>query len=406
MSQALSEKKYSNFVIVLLLLFPVFINSVKIFGNLIVLMLAILGIYIALSERKNPFQLSKLKLFSWLTVGYFSVMLLSILVADGLNAEFHHLGRKLHFLLAPFIALSLLQIDLPLKKILLSIKIGLIIIGIITMVQFNFHLGEEWMRPAGMMNQNIFGDIAVAMLFISIVRIFDENPKEKIITLIAIIAGVIAIVLSGSRGSWISTLILSFIYFAIIYRYYLKNNTKLKLTVLGLFAIIFVLSANTQIVQNKISDAIEGVKEWSIGNNSSSTGERLNMWVSGLKAAQESPWVGHGYRNANQAAQKYSNRDINYTHLHNEYITNLVSSGIIGLLSLLALIFIPMAIFYRKLKDEETYHYALMGVILCAGYATFGFTHIAFGEEHVNAFYVLFMGFLLPRAMIINKQGI
>jgi hypothetical protein len=38
-----------------------------------------------------------------------------------------------------------------------------------------------------------------------------------------------------------------------------------------------------------------------------------------------------------------------------------------------------------------------MGILLCIGYATFGFTHIAFGEEHVNAFYVLFMAMLLPK---------
>jgi len=43
-----------------------------------------------------------------------------------------------------------------------------------------------------------------------------------------------------------------------------------------------------------------------------------------------------------------------------------------------------------------------MGILLCVGYATFGFTHIAFGEEHINAFYILFMGFLLPRVMKNN----
>jgi hypothetical protein len=32
--------------------------------------------------------------------------------------------------------------------------------------QFQFHPGEEWTGPTGMMNQNIFGDIAVAMLFL------------------------------------------------------------------------------------------------------------------------------------------------------------------------------------------------------------------------------------------------
>ena len=85
--------------------------------------------------------------------------------------------------------------------------------------------------------------------------------------------------------------------------------------------------------------------------------------------------------------------------LHNEYITNLVSAGIIGLFALLALLFLPVVIFYRKLENKDTYCYASMGILLCTGYATFGFSHIAFGEEHINAFYIFFLGLLLPLIM-------
>ncbi len=130
------------------------------------------------------------------------------------------------------------------------------------------------------------------------------------------------------------------------------------------------------------------------------------MWKAGLTAAKESPWVGYGYRNANKVASEYApsnKRTIrNKTHLHNEYITHLVSAGILGLLALLTLLFAPIIIFYQKLKDEENYYYASAGILLCVAYATCGFTHIAFGEEHVNAFYILFMSFLLPK--VINKN--
>ena len=49
-------EKHSNFVIILLLLFPILINSIKIFGNLILLIFTILGIYIAISEKKIRFR--------------------------------------------------------------------------------------------------------------------------------------------------------------------------------------------------------------------------------------------------------------------------------------------------------------------------------------------------------------
>jgi len=116
---------------------------------------------------------------------------------------------------------------------------------------------------------------------------------------------------------------------------------------------------------------------------------------------KESPWLGYGYRKANQEASKYvrhSNKTVaNKTHLHNEYITNLVSAGVIGLISLLCLLFAPLFVFIKTLSRQNMYYYSSMGILLCVGYATFGFTHIAFGEEHINAFYIFFLAFLLPK---------
>ncbi len=396
-----SEKKYSNFIIVLLLLFPVVINSVKIFGNLILLILAVLGIYIAISEKKNPFQISELKLFSWLVAGYFGVMLLSMLIADGINAEFYHLGRKLHFLLAPFIALTLLQIKLPLEKLLLSIKLGLIIIGTIAIV------GPLLGKSISMINANIFSDIVVAMIFLSIVQIFSETPKERVITFIAVLAGGYAIFLTGTRGSWVSLLILFIVFSGLIYKPFLQGNNKARLFIVLLFVGLLGLISTNDRVESRVKLAASEIQNWNSGHNANdSIGLRLQMWKAGLEAAAKSPWTGYGYRNANKVVSEYATDNkttiANKTHLHNEYLTNFVSAGIIGLLSLLILLFTPMVVFYRKLKDKDVYYYSVMGILLCIGYATFGLTHIAFGEEHVNAFYVLFMGFLLPRVMKNN----
>jgi O-antigen ligase len=331
-------------------------------------------------------------------------MLLSILIADGFNAEFHHLGRKTHFLLAPLIALAMYQVHFPIRNLLLSIKAGLIIIGIIVITQFL--LGS--MRPSGMINANIFGDIAVAMLFLSVVQIFKENPKEQVITFIATMAGVVAIFLSGSRGSWLSFVILSIVFIFLIYKPFLSGNKKRQSFVALFFVVLFSFIGTQTDAGKKITDAIVNIQSWGNGNQTyTSSGIRMEMWRSSLEAAKESPWFGYGYRNSNIEVSKYvasHNKTVSaFTHLHNEYLTNLLAGGVFGLLSMLTLIFVPMIIFYKNLKNKETYDYALMGILLCVGYATFGFTHIAFGEEHVNAFYVLFMSFLLPKVVRANN---
>jgi len=400
MSDTYLSKSYSNFVITLLLLFPVLINSVKILGNLILLILVFLGAYVAITERKNPFKIQELKVFTWLTVGYFLTMLLSILISDGFNAEFHHLGRKAHFLLAPLIALAVYQVHFPIRNLLLSIKTGLIIIGIVVMVQFL--LGST--RPSGMINANIFGDIAVAMLFLSVVQVFNEKPREQIITFIAVLAGITAIFLSGSRGSWLSFIILSIVFITLIYKPFLASNKKRQLFIVLFFSVLFGFIGTQTDAGNKITDAIVNIQSWDGGDQTyTSSGIRMEMWKSSLEAAKESPWFGYGYRNSNIEVSKYvdshSETVAAFTHLHNEYLTNLLAGGVFGLLSMLALIFVPMIIFYKKLKNKEVYHYALMGVLLCTGYATFGFTHIAFGEEHINAVYILMLAYLLPRSI-------
>ena len=395
MNEAYLEKRYSNFIITLLLLFPILINSVKILGNFILLILFFLGLYIAITEKKNPFQIPELKLFSWLTTGYFLVMLLSILIADGFNAELYHLGRKIHFLFAPFIALAIFQVDFSLKKILLSIKVGLIAIGTVAIT--GPLLGS-------MINANIFSDIAVAMLFLSIVQIFSETQQERIVTFIAALMGGYAIYLTGARGSWVSFLILFIVFVGLTYKPFIHGNNKAGLfLVLLCVGLLGFVSTNDR-VESRIKLAVGEIQNWNSGHNANdSVGLRLQMWRAGLNAAKESPWVGYGYRNANKVASKYAPNNKktieNKTHLHNEYITSLVSAGVIGLLALTALLLLPLRIFLSGLKQDEKYFYSLMGVMLCVGYATFGFTHIIFGEEHINAFYILFMSFLLPRVV-------
>lgn len=397
MNEAHLDKRYSSFVIGLLILFPILINSVKILGNMILLILVILGLYIAIAEKKNPFKIQELKVFSWITVGYFFIMLLSILIADGFDARFVSLGRKAHFLLAPLIALSIYQIDLPFKNILLALKAGLIIIGIVVMVQFL--LGSS--RPSGMINANIFGDIAVAMLFLSIVQVFNEKPKEQIITFIAAIAGVVVIFLSGSRGSWLSFIILSITFILLVYKPFLMGNKKNQLFLVLFFSVLFGFIGTQTDAGKKITNAVVNIQNWDNGDKTyTSSGIRMEMWESSLEAAKNSPWFGYGYRNSNKEVSKYVDSHNHtvaaFTHLHNEYLTTLLAGGLLGLVSLLVMLFAPIVFFYKNLKNQKTYYYASAGILLSIGYATFGFTHIAFGEEHVNAFYIFFLALLMP----------
>jgi len=405
MTVTATDNRYSNFLIFLLISFPILILSVKPFGNLILLVLLFLGSYIFIKQKKNPFLIPELKTLSWITLSYFLVMMASMIIADGLAAQFHHLGRKIHFLLAPLIALAIYDNNLSIVQFLRSIKFGLILIGIIVLVQF-FIWGYD--RPSGMFNENVFSDLAVILLFLSIVRFFEETKREQIFTSIAAIFGVIAVVLSASRGSWLSFLVLIPVYFGIASSRFSKGNYKRSFGLIILTIVVSIGFTQIDLVKEKtafakkIGTAIDNAQSWSNDKSEfTSTSARLEMWKYGLLAAEDSPLFGHGYRNANEVVSNYAmqfKKEISmFTHLHNEYLTNLVSAGLVGLVSMIILLFAPLIVFVKKLRSEEHYNYALMGVLLCVAYSTFGFTHIALGEENMNAFYVFFLSLLLPK---------
>ncbi len=392
------SKWHSSIITYLLLCFPIVIGSVKIFGNLILFTILCLGIIVAISQKASPFKITALRSFAFITAGYFLVMFLSIVFANEPNTSLLHLGRKIHFLFAPFIALAIYQVSWDINRLLLSLKVALIILGGITLIQY--FLGIE--RPSGMINANVFGDLAMMMIFLSIVKVFEENRQNQILTLSAVLMGIIAIILSGNRGTIISLIILSISFIFLTYNHYLRGQKKPQLIIFILFSIIICMFFSQQKVRDRAFLAKHEISQW-INNEhqNTSVGLRLEMWSSSLQAFQDSPWIGVGYRNANNVVARYAEDKTKdaisqFSHLHNEYLTNLVSAGILGLSALLALLLIPLKLFIKNIRRKELYFHSVMGIMLCIGYASIGLTHIAFGEEHMNAFYVLFLSILMP----------
>ena len=63
--------KHSQVVNILIFIFPIVINSLQVAGDIVLLVLAMMGIYIAISQKISPFVIQEIKYFSYLTIGYF-----------------------------------------------------------------------------------------------------------------------------------------------------------------------------------------------------------------------------------------------------------------------------------------------------------------------------------------------
>jgi O-antigen ligase len=130
------------------------------------------------------------------------------------------------------------------------------------------------------------------------------------------------------------------------------------------------------------------------------------MYSSGIKAFQDKPLFGHGYLNGTKSIAKYvsnermSTKISKFVQMHSEYMTTLVEKGLIGLLSLLILIFTPLYIFYKRLNNGDIIIFT--GFLLCVGFATFSLFNVSFGDTSIKSLYIFFLAFLLPKITSIN----
>jgi len=152
------------------------------------------------------------------------------------------------------------------------------------------------------------------------------------------------------------------------------------------------------------------IKQWeSKSNLETSNGLRLEMYRSGWAAFLDSPWIGYGYRNSNYVASRYISdlksrkRIAGFSHLHNVYLTHMVNAGILGLFSLLALFFIPLTIFIKRLADKRVFQSAAMGTMLIVGYMSIGMVHSVLQEEYKNSFFLFMLAFYLQKTT--RRQG-
>ena len=71
-------KNYSQAVNILIFIFPIVIISLQVAGDVVLFILAMMGLFVAISQKLSPFTIKEIKLFSYITFGYFIAVCLSV----------------------------------------------------------------------------------------------------------------------------------------------------------------------------------------------------------------------------------------------------------------------------------------------------------------------------------------
>ena len=334
------------------------------------LMLVGLGYSVYALIKKPLLNLSKVD--KWLIYSYlfyFFTFVLSLSINGGKMRDLDTASRVI-FLIPVF----LLFLKRPIKTCVLSYSIplgGVIAVCIALYDKFILNLNPD-QNPRIMHIQG--GDISMSLgIFSLIIALYAHHKKDVKLTTLSVIGGLCGIVgslLSTARGGWVALPVLLVV---ILYIYRQSLSKRFFLTFFGIIVIASI--GISQMPNNRIMERIDVAQkdiQLYLDNHDGNTslGARFEMWKSALEMAKEKPLFGWGIQGATEKRKQETKEKIatgnigQFTHAHNQYLDDLSKRGIVGLLALLAVLFIPLRAFMKKLNNtnDEIKLIATLGV--------------------------------------------
>ena len=334
------------------------------------------------------------RLYSWPIIGYFGAALLSLLVNGSPDSGLNVLGSRYLLLLIAIPLVSIFYLSFDHKRNLwIKYVAGCMVMGALALVVV---LYLEQPRAGWGHNAAVFGFTALAMTSIVIASYhrFSQVRFGRVVFFLAILMGVCAMVLSGTRTSWLAGLVVLVI--AIIFYLDRYSLYKRVLFALALVVGIGIVGGSLPIVQERVDQTIKMVKPYLKDKDQrkfSSLRYRVEVWKLGWQAGLENKIFGFGPGNTKRVIQDYAKenphlkalRRIN--HIHNQFLQTFAMTGLVGLISFFVLIICHLWIFTKYLHKRyslEVRCLAFAGVLLLVAYLIKSFPGVPFyGKQYL-----------------------
>jgi O-antigen ligase len=250
-----------------------------------------------------------------------------------------------------------------------------------------------------------FGDIALLLGVLSLLSLnwwHKDNSAIRILKCIGFITGITASILSGSRGGWLAIpILIPIILYARVGR---KTSTywiTLLSSVILSSAILYLLSDS---LQERIELIWTDLVAYTQGHQDTSIGIRLQLYRAAFILISEQPFLGLGTEGLAHGLERLVATgeltpiaaDLGRGEMHNQLLAYMMHSGILGVLALLAIYFVPALFFWQHLRvsDIKTRRTALMGLVTVIAFSVFGLTVETFNLKMTVSFYVTLVAIL------------
>lgn len=326
--------------------------------------------------RKGP--------LNWLLLTYGAVLILSTIFSIapltsifGAHGRFVGLLTMLNMLFLAFLAYNLLRDESHIKKFITVTIITSTVAAIYGILQF-FGLFQDGFQWSTEVTDRVFstvghGNHLAAYLGMTIMLSLFMLPliKKKTysyLLLTAILTQTVTLVLTGSRGGLIATIIaLIMISSAVVAKNWRTASKKIWSWILAAFVILSIIVSATIIFWEDVKKLpfFERTEQTIAAIDNGYIPDRISWWRSSIDMVEERPLLGFGVSTFSDAFNRFRRPDfqtlepgnmedrITPEHAHNEYFNIAATQGLLGLVAFLALV---LFILFRldKMATKET----------------------------------------------------
>ncbi len=373
-------KRLRPLAVLSVFLFPALVATVSYAGSILFAMLTLIGLIGGFRGWKSLSIWEKRMLMGMVLLACASV--LSLVNAQDLSNGLSRMEKlyRLIALIPMFLAIRRMKADLA-----RPFYYGCLVAGpLMLSVSLYDILGKGMERSAGVYHPIVLGDLAIVVVSVLGAALLSGYPRRSVgpLTVLSLLAALVASGLTGSRGGWIALAPLLVLYL------WLERRRLGRWPVVAVLLVSLigggVITATYNPIRDRVEQAFTEVADFSRGGDvNTSVGSRLALWRLAIGFWRENPVFGSGLGDfqqdvrAKMAAGK-TGLEIAWPHAHSIYFEYLATTGIFGTCAMLwALVIAPVMYFFAAIKtDEKTANpitflsLAGLGSVLC--FAVFG----------------------------------
>ncbi|MEM7054781.1 MAG: O-antigen ligase family protein, partial [Pseudomonadota bacterium] len=221
--------------------------------------------------------------------------------------------------------------------------------------------GQWHDRVSGPTNPIYFGGIVLAFGLMLLPRISDTSIslRQRVLVTLAVLFALLASALSGSRGAWLALPPLLLLYVLTLGSHQ-RPVWRFGVPLVLLLAAFLIGLLPAVPLGLRVTEGLSAVMALAQGDVPvGSLGIRWALWQISIQGAIENLVVGGGpgafrlYLEQAVAAGQLDEFFLRYHHPHNQYVSALLIAGIPGLLSLIALLALPLFVLLHQRRRES-----------------------------------------------------